>query len=35
MPAFLSASWIAVAISGLVSKSWLLEWVRVMVSPFG
>ena len=35
MPAFLSASWIAVAISGLVSKSLALECVRVTVSPFG
>lgn len=34
MPAFFSAAWIAVAISGLVSKSLSLEWVRVRVRPW-
>lgn len=34
IPAFFRASWMAVAISGLVSKSLSLECVSVMVSPF-
>lgn len=35
MPAFFSASWSAVAISGLVSKFLSLLCVRVTVSPLG